>query len=492
MIASLRRDLPASLVVFLVAVPLSLGIALASGAPIIAGLIGAVVGGIVIGLFAGSPLQVSGPAAGLTVVVVGYITHLGWPTMCLMTACAGVVQFVMGYFKVARGALMIAPSVVHGMLAGIGITIALAQIHVVAGGSPLSSPVANLLALPERISTINMQATLLGLLTITILLVWKRINIAMLKIIPGALVAVAAATAVSVLMKADVVRVELPDRFSLTPLSLPADWSTFVIGVFTVALIASIESLLCAVATDKLHSGVRSNLDKELSAQGIGNLVSGLLGGLPVTGVIVRSSANISAHAATRASAILHGMWVLVFTLFFGRMIETIPLSVLAGLLVYIGVNLVDLHHIHELKKHREILVYCVTVAGVLLINLVGGVGLGLALSTFFVLQRLSRTEIHMEQRDGNWHVTIEGSLTFATVPKLTSELAKLPGSSTVFLDLAVDFIDHAAFETLHNWRLNHEMTGGKVDIDETHEEWYRPASEGTPRRHKQLKRLRE
>ena len=139
----LHRDLPASLVVFLVAVPLSLGIALASDAPIIAGLIGAIAGGIVTGLLAGSPLQVSGPAAGLTVVVAGFVQQFGWETMCLITACAGVLQFVLGYFKVARGALMIAPSVVHGMLAGIGITIALAQLHVVLGGSPASSPVAN-------------------------------------------------------------------------------------------------------------------------------------------------------------------------------------------------------------------------------------------------------------------------------------------------------------------------------------------------------------
>jgi carbonic anhydrase len=492
MIATLRRDLPASLVVFLVAVPLSLGIALASGAPIIAGLIGAMVGGIITGMLAGSPLQVSGPAAGLTVVVAGFITHFGWPTMCLITACAGMVQLVMGYFKVARGALMIAPSVVHGMLAGIGITIAMAQMHVVMGGSPLSSPVANLLALPGRLGSINLSATLLGILTIMILVVWRKLDIAALKVIPGALVAVAIATVVSVLMKAEVARVDLPATFSLTPMTLPTEWSAFAIAVLTVALIASIESLLCAVATDKLHSGVRSNLDKELAAQGAGNLVSGLLGGLPVTGVIVRSSANITANAATRWSGVLHGVWVLIFTLFFSRLIEMIPLSVLAGLLVYIGVNLVDLHHIHELKKHNEALVYFVTIAGVLLINLLGGVGIGLALSTFFVLQRLSRTEIRSEQRDGNWHVVIDGSLTFATVPKLTSELAKLPAGSTVFLDLAVDFIDHAAFETLHGWRLNHEKAGGKVDIDETHEEWYHPASKGSPRRHKTLKRRRE
>ncbi len=193
-----RRDLPASLVVFLVAVPLSLGIALASGAPIIAGLIGAVAGGIVTGLLAGSPLQVSGPAAGLTVVVAGLVHQFGWETMCLITACAGAVQLLLGFFKVARGALIIAPAVVHGMLAGIGISIALAQIHVVLGGSPQSSPVVNLLSIPKQLGILNPQAAILGVITILILIIWKKLPF---KAIPGPLVAVVAGTAVSILQR---------------------------------------------------------------------------------------------------------------------------------------------------------------------------------------------------------------------------------------------------------------------------------------------------
>ena len=197
---NLRRDLPASLVVFLVAVPLSLGIAFASGAPIIAGLIGAMVGGIVTGLLAGSPLQVSGPAAGLTVVVAGLVAQFGWETMCLITACAGVIQLLLGWFKVARGALIIAPAVVHGMLAGIGISIALAQIHVVLGGLPQSSPVVNLLRIPKQLGLVNTQAAILGLLTIAILIIWKKLPF---KAIPGPLVAVVAGTVLSILMKMD-------------------------------------------------------------------------------------------------------------------------------------------------------------------------------------------------------------------------------------------------------------------------------------------------
>jgi len=286
---NLRRDLPASLVVFLVAVPLSLGIALASGAPIIAGLIGAVAGGIVTGLLAGSPLQVSGPAAGLTVVVAGLVTKFGWETMCLITACAGALQLVLGWFKVARGALIIAPAVVHGMLAGIGISIALAQVHVVLGGSPQSSPLVNLLGIPKQLGILNTQAAVLGFLTIAILVVWNKLKIPALKLIPAPLAAVVVGSLVSLLLEMEVGRVDLPDTFALTKLAPPAEWGPFITAVLTVAIIASIESLLCAVATDKLHSGVRSNLDKELRAQGAGNLASGLLGGLPFTGVIVRS-----------------------------------------------------------------------------------------------------------------------------------------------------------------------------------------------------------
>ena len=480
---NLRRDLPASLVVFLVALPLSLGIALASGAPIIAGLIGAVAGGIITGLLAGSPLQVSGPAAGLTVVVAGLVGKFGWETMCLITACAGVVQLLLGWFKVARGALIIAPSVVHGMLAGIGISIALAQIHVVLGGSPQSSPVVNLIGIPKQLGLVNTQAAILGFLTIAILVVWKKFKA--LKAIPGPLVAVVVGTVVSILMKMDVKRVDLPDTFQLTKFALPEHWGPFIAAVFTVAIIASIESLLCAVATDKLHSGVRSNLDKELSAQGAGNLVSGLLGGLPITGVIVRSSANIQAGGASRWSAILHGVWILLFALFLGSLIESIPLAVLAGLLVHVGINLVNLHHIKELTKHNEILIYWATVLGVTCVNLLAGVGIGLGLSVFFLLRRLSNTEVQMEQREGKWHVKIGGTLTFASVPKLNGELSKIPAGQPVDIDLAVDFIDHSAFEALHGWRQNHEKTGGEVDIDETHEEWYKPAEAGTPRRRK-------
>jgi len=479
---NLRRDLPASLVVFLVAVPLSLGIALASGAPVIAGLIGAVAGGIITGLLAGSPLQVSGPAAGLTVVVFGLVQQLGWETVCLATACAGLVQLLLGYLKVARGTLVIAPSVVHGMLAGIGISIALAQLHVLLGGTPASSPIANLVALPGRLAEVSPAAAVLGVVTIAVLVLWKKLPWAGLRAIPAPLVAVVVGTVVSLLAKMDVRRVDLPETLAFTQLKLPTEWGAFVVAVLTLAVIASVESLLCAVATDKLHSGERSNLDKELSAQGAGNLVSGLLGGLPITGVIVRSSANINAGGVSRWSAVFHGVWILLCVLFLGSMIESIPLAVLAGLLVHVGVNLVNLHHIRELTVHNEVRIYWATVLGVTCANLLAGVGIGIAVSVFFAIRRLSLVRFEKRQEGGVWKVAIRGTLTFACVPKLNYELSTLPAGSAVDIDLDVDFIDHAAFESLHSWRLNHEKTGGKVCVEENQEEWYKPAAEGRPR----------
>jgi len=458
---SWSTELAASLVVFLVAVPLSLGIALASGAPIVAGLIAAAAGGIVTGLLAGSPLQVSGPAAGLTVVVAGMVGKFGWETMCLITACAGVLQLALGFLKVARGALMIAPAVVHGMLAGIGISIALAQLHVALGGGPRSSPVANLLALPEQLGAMNPHAAALGALTIAVLVGWKKLKVPALKAVPGPLVAVLLGTVVSVALHLDVKRLDLPEKFELTKLTTPGDWGAFAVAALTLAAIASIESLLCAVATDKMHSGVRSDLERELVAQGAGNLVSGLLGGLPITGVIVRSTANIAANAKTRWSAVLHGVWVLVFAALLGGLIERIPLAVLAGLLIHVGVVLVNLHHIRDLRTHNEAPVYFATVLGVTGINLLAGVGLGLGLSVVLLLRRLSSITVNKEQRDGKWHVQIGGTLTFASVPRLNAELSTIPAGQSVDIDLAVDFIDHAAFESLHGWRANHEKTGG-------------------------------
>ncbi len=492
---SLRRDILASIVVFLVAVPLSLGIALASGAPIMAGLIAAAVGGIVVGFFGGAPLQVSGPAAGLTVLVYGVVQQFqDWRIVCLVTVLAGLIQLAFGFAKVARSALAITPAVVHGMLAGIGVVITLAQLHVVLGGRPESSALKNLQALPSQIADLHTPAAILGLATIAILLGWLYVP-KKLKMIPGALVAVTVATVASIVFKLDVKRVDLPENllnsFALPLIPASSLWTAVLVSALTIAIVASVESLLSAVATDKMHTYPRADLDRELVGQGLANTVSGLLGGLPVTGVIVRSSANIQSGATSRRSAILHGAWVVVFVALLGSLIEQIPLCVLAGLLVFVGVRLVSMEHIRDLRRHGELPVYLVTLGGVVFKDLLVGVGIGLALSIVLLLRRLAHIEIKVTERSDGWHVDLGGSLTFVTVPRLTAELARVPAGVPVHVEMHTDFMDHAAFESLHTWEAGHRRTGGEVLIDELHDNWYHravheePGGARTPIRHR-------
>lgn len=481
---TVTSDLLASIVVFLVAVPLALGIAISSGAPtVMAGLIGCAVGGIVVGYFGGAPLQVTGPAAGLTVLTYDLIQRFGWEVTCAITVGAGLVQILVGYLRLGRICLGISPAVVHGMLAGIGVIIALSQIHVVFGGAPQSSALLNLKELPAQLFSHHAPSTFIGLLSIGTMLIWPHAP-APLRKIPGALAAVGIGTFAALISGANVQRVELPEEI-FSAFSLPAlpgaNFGGFIIAVLSVAMVASVESLLCAVATDKLHSGKRANLNKELVGQGLGNITSGLIGGLPLTGVIVRSSANISAGAKTNRSSMLHGLWVLLFVLLFVSIIEQIPLAALAGLLVVVGVKLVNTHHLRELVNHSELATYLVTVSGVVFIDLLSGVAMGIGVAFISLLRRLARLSTKVTNRDNHWHVQIEGSASFVTVPKLLDTLSAIPQGARVDIDLLVDFMDHAAFDALHGWRVTHERLGGKVDIDELHEEWYQSAADGRP-----------
>ncbi|WP_242456291.1 bifunctional SulP family inorganic anion transporter/carbonic anhydrase [Mycolicibacterium sp. P1-18] len=467
----LRYDLPASLVVFLVALPLSLGIAIASGAPALAGLIAAVVGGIVAGALGGSPLQVSGPAAGLTVVVAGLIGQFGWKVTCAITVAAGVLQVLFGLSKVARAALAISPVVVHAMLAGIGLVIALQQVHVLLGGDSQSSAWGNVTELPGQVLGAHGPGVFLGVLVIAILVGWRWVPGRLGKV-PGPLVAIVAATVVAVVFRFDVERVTL-DGSLLEAIALPSlpdgKWGAFAVGVLTVALIASVESLLSAVSVDRMQNGPRTNFDRELIGQGTANIASGALGGLPVTGVIVRSSTNVAAGARTRASAIMHGVWVLVFALPFAGLAEQIPMAALAGLLIVIGIQLVKRVHIETARRTGDIAVYVVTVLGVVFLNLLEGVLIGLALSIVLTVWRVVRTRIVAtpadEGEDGTWRIVIEGSCSFLSLPRLTSVLASVPPGAKVTVDLSVDFIDHAAHGAIDDWRRQHQASGGSVDI---------------------------
>lgn len=482
----LRYDLPASLVVFLVALPLSLGIAVASGAPVLAGLIAAAVGGIIAGALGGSPLQVSGPAAGLTVIVAGLVAEFGWKVTCAITVCAGILQVLFGLSRVARAALAISPVVVHAMLAGIGVTIALQQVHVLLGGTSHSSAWANVTELPAQIATAHGPGLLLGLLVIAILVAWRWMP-ARIRKVPGPLVAIVGVTALSVVAAFDVPRIQL-DGSLLDAFALPGlpdgNWGAFLTGVLTVALIASVESLLSAVSVDRMHSGPRTDFDRELIGQGAANIASGAVGGLPVTGVIVRSSTNVAAGAKTRASAILHGVWILVFAVPFAGLAQLIPSAALAGLLIVIGAQLVKTAHITTARRTGDLAVYVVTITSVVFLNLLEGVLIGLALAVALTVWRVVRVKIAAEEvADNQWRVDIEGSCTFLALPRLTSALASVPSGAQVTVELTVDFLDHAAHETIEEWRRQHEATGGSVQIHDLGAVEMGSALDGPPER---------
>lgn len=357
---------------------------------------------MVAGALGGSALQVSGPAAGLTVIMAETISTFGWAVTCLITVLAGAVQVLLGLSRVARAALAISPAIVHGMLAGIGVTIVLGQLHVVLGGIAQSAALANIAELPAQVIAHHDAATVIGVLTIVLLVVWPRLPAAVRKV-PGPFDAIAVATVVSVVAGMTLPRVELPGdllQIRFAP-QLPGDgWADVVLAAVTIALIASVESLLSAVAVDKLHTGPRANLDRELVGQGAANVVSGVLGGLPVTGVIVRSSTNVAAGAETRVSAALHGVWVLVFVVAFTGLIENIPLGALAGLLVHVGVKLVNPGHLRQVLRHRDLPLYLVTLAGVVVFDLLTGVLAGIGLAVMLMLRRAVWTGVHAE-RDG-------------------------------------------------------------------------------------------
>ncbi|MEU8240453.1 bifunctional SulP family inorganic anion transporter/carbonic anhydrase [Actinoplanes missouriensis] len=482
----LRRDLPASIVVFLIAIPLSLGIAAASGAPLLAGLVAAVVGGIVAGALGGAPLQVSGPAAGLTVIVAGTVANFGFAGTAAIVAVAGLVQIILGASRMGRAALALSPAVVHGMLAGIGLVIALSQIHVMLGGAPQSSAWQNLRELPAQIAEHHGVAAMLGAFTVAILILWPRLEKILhvkLSLLPAALVAVVSMTALASVIGADVERVNLPDE-PLAGLIRPA-WPDaplreILVAVVTIALVASVESLLSAVAVDRMHNGPRANLNRELVGQGAANTVSGLLGGLPVTGVIVRSSTNVAAGARTRASAIMHGVWIAAFVLFFAGLLETIPMAVLAAVLIVVGLRLVSLAQIRTYARHRELPTYLVTLLGVVLTDLLTGVALGMITAAVMILWRLTRCEIRrVQQGPGQWQVTITGTLSFVESARLIRELGALPPAAEVDLELHLDYLDHGAFETVRDWREGYERTGGRVRVREVHDSWFRQGTSG-------------
>ena len=458
-----------------------MGISIASGMPPTAGIITGIIGGLVVGFLAGSPLQVSGPAAGLSVLVLQFVQANGVEMLGVVVLFAGILQFAAGSFKLGQWFRAVSPAVIHGMLAGIGVLILVAQFHVMLDGKPLGTGIQNLVGMPGALMAAieagdhHLKAGGIGLLTILTIIGWSYAPKSW-RVMPAPLVGVIVAIlAAYVFGLSDITYVNVPDNIWSTVVFPTFDHLTriieapILIGAISIAFIASAETLLCATAVDQMHSGPRTKYDKELSAQGVGNVICGLLGVLPMTGVIVRSGANVDAGAVTRASAILHGVWLLLFASVLPFTLNYIPISALAAVLVYTGYKLAYPKIVPTLQKYgrSEVAIYFITIATIVATNLLLGVVVGLGLSLLKLLYAFSHLEVLKEETGNRVDLRLKGAATLIRLPMLARELEQLKPNTNVHVHIGdLDYIDHACIDLLTNWDRQHKISGGSLEIE--------------------------
>lgn len=514
MFAYLRNDFLASVVVFLVALPLCIGIAVAVGVNPARALITGIIGGLVVGLVCGSPLQVSGPAAGLFVIVADvifknrdkYLEGVGeeiagaedaamtyaLAALGCSVVLAGLMQIFAGQMKLGRWFRAVSPAVVKGMLSGIGALILISQFHVMLdhqamwGDKAARGGLQYLATIPAAISACfsagdfnHHLAALIGGITIATIMIWNKFAPTQVRFIPGALMGILAATIFSMVAGFDVIQLSVPENM-FDEVSFPAtSWFGLIIepstwiSAFVIALVASAATLLTAAAIDEMSRdiGVKTDYDRELTAQGIGNTICGLVGALPMTGVIVRSSANVHAGARTNKSTIMHGAWLLLFVCFLPQLLTYIPKSALGALLVYTGFKLLNPAQLKGLLKvgKSEAAIYLITLIVIVSVDLLIGVMLGVGLSAAKLLHRFSHLEVEFDSDDANhrYVLRLRGAATFLRLPLLAEKLEELPGDAELHVCLEnVDYIDHACFELLMNWADSHVEEGGSLVMD--------------------------
>jgi MFS superfamily sulfate permease-like transporter len=479
------RDLLGSVVVFLVALPLCMGIAIASGMPPATGLITGIIGGLVVGIFAGSPMQVSGPAAGLAVLVFELVREHGIAALGPVVLLAGVIQVVAGLCRAGVWFRMTSPAVIAGMLSGIGILIVASQLHVLIDAVPKARGLENFAAWPPAMMDAirglegggNLAALGVGVGTIAIMLAWEKLRPAKLRFVPGALLAVVALTAIVQFFAVDVNKVDVPSNL-FAAISLPglSDFAnvlqpSMLIAAATFAFIASAETLLSAAAVDRMHDGPRTRYDRELTAQGVGNMLCGFLGALPMTGVIVRSAANVQAGSATRMATILHGAWMLVFALLLPWLLRMTPVACLAGILVFTGVKMINLKQMKSLAAYGKgtAVVYLVTTLAIVATDLLTGVIIGFAASLFRLVLLSSKLKIGLDHHDepGNASLHLEGSATFLKVPSMARTLEQVPPNTSLKLVLdRLHHVDQACLELLRDWSRSASSRGCELVVD--------------------------
>lgn len=487
----LKNDFPASIVVFFVALPLCLGIALASGAPLFSGLISGIIGGVVVGALSGSKIGVSGPAAGLAAIVLTAIGTLGgYQNFLVAVVIGGAIQLLFGLLRFGIIAYYFPSSVIKGMLTGIGIIIILKQIphffgydaepegadsFFEASGENTFSAILNIF------DNITVGSAVIGIIGLAILLLWDKVlskKGKIFELIQGPLVAVIIGIIFYVLTKSNeilaisqshLVSVPVPEdatsfikQFSFPNFSAISNPEVWIVA-FTIALVASLETLLCVEATDKLdpHKNVTPT-NRELFAQGTGNIISGLIGGLPITQVIVRSSANIQSGGRTKLSAIFHGFLLLISVILIPKLLNMIPLSVLAAILLIVGYKLAKPSLFKTMYNlgWKQFLPFIVTVAGIVFTDLLKGIGLGLAVGIVVILIKSYQNShfLHKEGEDvddGKIKMTLAEEVTFFNKGAILKELDRLPEDSYLELDVRkTRYLDNDIIEILEDFSI--------------------------------------
>jgi MFS superfamily sulfate permease-like transporter len=483
-LSHLDHDIPAGVVVFLVALPLCLGIAVASGAPPFSGVIAGVVGGLVVSVVSGSQLSVSGPAAGLTVIVAGAVDKLGLDGMLLAVALSGLIQIAMGFARAGVIGAYFPSAVIKGMLAAIGLILIMKQLpHAVGYDADADSDLSFLeddshttfSFLWSSLDSISPGATLISLVSVGILLLWdsKRIkDNRILSLVPGPLVAV-----IFGILFNQVAHAVAP-WFALAPqhlVTLPAisgplqflgeihfpslsgltDMHVYI-AAGTLALVGSLETLLSLEAVDKLDPLKRTApTNQELKAQGVGNFISGMIGGLPITAVIVRSSANIDAGARSKVACIVHGWLLLVSVMFFASVLNMIPLSCLAAVLLLTGYKLAKPKLVMEqyAKGFNQFAPFAVTIAAILMTDLLKGMGIGMAVGLFFVLRANYHAAFTLTRDGKNYLLRLQKDVSFLNKSPLRNLLAEIEDGSSLVIDgKRASFIDQDIMETLEDF----------------------------------------
>lgn len=479
------KNFQAAVVLFLVALPLNLGVAVSSGVAASAGIVSGVVGAVIVGMLSGSPLMVSGPDAGIGVLILEMIQEFGNSRIGVIVLLAGFLQILVGIFRGAVWFRMFSPAVVNGMLAGMGLIIILTQFLIMLDSKPEITGFANIAAIPAVVmkaatptdGLTHHPAACIGLLTITVALLWTRYAKGFLKNLPAPLVAILVGSVVTVIMKLPIQLIKVPTEFA-SAINLTS-FQSIMAGIVdtqtwmeaaTLAFVASAQSLLTASAVDSAARGKKSNFDKEMVAQGIGNTICGVLGALPIAGVLLRSMANVHAGADSRMPNIVHGVLILAAVLLIPTALNMMPICALAAMLVLIGCRMVYNIQQNIRSYHRsELAIVLITVVAILATNLFTGVIVGFAFAAAKELYSLAYLGIRLDVTEvpGGSMLHLWGAATFLHLPRLAQVLESVEPTSDLHVRLdELSHIDHACLELLMDWAQHHREQGGEFYID--------------------------